>query len=302
MGIDWAKLVFDPDWLNGLDNMAKKRFGNEGLAEEAATYVVNQLSENDWGMLKDFQGTSTPETYLRTVVKRLLEDFSRRRFGRPRPPSWLLRQGETWVALWKKICLERQPKEKVIMHYAKVYSADYISDSIRTIKAKLPWCGDSCREIPSSSLQPVGDEDDLEMEDTLVSYVTPEESLHQEMLDETLWVLAKLLDTEESDADEQGEKNQLDAAIDNSGKAMLQLKERISKIKARLSFSDDEIIVLRMVFQDGVKKSVVAKAMKMTTYQVNKLIENALQTILQIFVEEGMDATAMMDLLDNYGD
>lgn len=46
--INWASLLLEPMWMQRLDSLCLKRFGQPGLAEEASTYVLNQLSKNAW--------------------------------------------------------------------------------------------------------------------------------------------------------------------------------------------------------------------------------------------------------------
>lgn len=87
--------------------MARRRFGSSGLAEEAALFVLDRLSEKNWQRLEKFSGRSSFQTYLASVTYRLLEDFARLKFGRKRAPVWIKSLGGMWRTLFRLLCLER---------------------------------------------------------------------------------------------------------------------------------------------------------------------------------------------------
>ena len=90
-----------------IDRLAARRFGSSALAEEASLFVLNRLAEDNWRRLATFSGRSSFTTFLVSVSHRLLEDFSRKKFGRRRTPLWIARLGGVWLALYRVLCLER---------------------------------------------------------------------------------------------------------------------------------------------------------------------------------------------------
>lgn len=90
-----------------VNRLAGRRFSDDILAEEAALYVMEMLEKNDWAILTSYQGSARLETFFASVVYNLLEDFSRKRFGRVRPPLWLKKLGGAWLLLYRLLCLER---------------------------------------------------------------------------------------------------------------------------------------------------------------------------------------------------
>ena len=140
--IDWPALIFEPRFMAGLERMAARRFVQPVLAEEACTAMLEALSDNDWGGLKSFSGNSAPATFAYAVAARAMEDCARRKFGRPRPPQWLQAMGQAWVRLWRMLCLERQWPETIISKLAADFVDGLISEAIRTIKQKIPRCGE----------------------------------------------------------------------------------------------------------------------------------------------------------------
>ena len=146
---DWAQLFLKPEWLSRPDRLAERRFGPGGLAEEAAAYVIQALSEDDWARCRQYKGNAKPETYLHTLANNAPEAFSRRRFGRVRAPKWLKREGPTWIELWKRLCMERQSTQQVLEAMRNSgRDRERIRHMATTIKARLPWCGSSAQEIP----------------------------------------------------------------------------------------------------------------------------------------------------------
>jgi len=89
-----------------INRLAKRRF-QESLAEEAALFVLERLQEDDYRRVRSFSGRARFSTFLASLTHRLLEDFSRARFGRRRPPRWITALGGMWVTLFELLCLRR---------------------------------------------------------------------------------------------------------------------------------------------------------------------------------------------------
>ncbi|RUM36807.1 MAG: hypothetical protein DSY50_01650 [Desulfobulbus sp.] len=90
-----------------INTLSNRRFGNSALAEEAALFVLNRLEEGNYRRLKKYSGKSKLSTFIASVSLRLLEDFSRKKFGRIRPPGWLNDLEGYWQILFHLLCLER---------------------------------------------------------------------------------------------------------------------------------------------------------------------------------------------------
>lgn len=95
--------------LEMINRLAARRFSNPVLAEEAVLFVLDGLEADNWQRLKDFAGQSSFSTYLASLTYRLLEDFSRHRFGRKRSPLWIRALGGIHTLLFRFLCLERLP-------------------------------------------------------------------------------------------------------------------------------------------------------------------------------------------------
>ncbi len=127
-----------------INNLAKRRFRSTGLAEEASLFVLEQLAENNWKRLKNFSAESSFKTYLSSVTFRLLEDFSRKKFGRKRPPGWIKKLGGIWLDLFRLLCLQRIDLTEAVERAAQVFTTETkedIEEKGLTLLEKVVDCG-----------------------------------------------------------------------------------------------------------------------------------------------------------------
>lgn len=102
---DWKEKTLDQWKL--INTLSLKRFGDRPLAEQAALAVMERLLENDGLRVKSYGGKAPFAAYIGAISWRLLEDFSRSKFGRRRPPQWIRNLGGIWLQLYRLLCLER---------------------------------------------------------------------------------------------------------------------------------------------------------------------------------------------------
>ncbi len=294
--IDWAALVFEPAWLQQLDRLALKRFTQQGLAEEASSHVIHRLSENSWSACQQFSGRAKPNTYLLTLTHNFLEEFSRQRFGRPRPPEWLKREGELWVRIWKMVCLERQLATSVIdgLTHNDQRDPGFVRSIIRTIKGRLPWCGSSAREIPAEcfdcGINGAGETD--------ISDHSTETRLQQHQWEEALLLLSQHL-LSESSAQEASADGDCPSNSHMSPKAPDQ--QQLAHFRELVNLAPQERLLLKMVYQQGLKLNLVAKSLNMPSYQPGRLLKAIHQRIADALEQANIhfDALAIEELSDH---
>ena len=68
-------------------------------AEDFESWVMLKLIENDYSRFRKFRGDSTLQTYLTTVVARLLLDYRREKWGKWRPSAKAKRLGDVATSL-----------------------------------------------------------------------------------------------------------------------------------------------------------------------------------------------------------
>jgi RNA polymerase sigma factor (sigma-70 family) len=127
-----------------VNRLARRRFSDELLAEEAALFVLEKLSADRWQSLRRYRGAAKLQTYFVTLVSRRLEDFARKRFGRVRPPQWLIKLGGIWLLLYRLLCYQRlsfnDALEIAIQRYQEESSAR-IEQIAEHILAQITSCG-----------------------------------------------------------------------------------------------------------------------------------------------------------------
>lgn len=127
-----------------VNRLARQRFLDETLAEEAALWVLEQFEAQGWKKLAEYRGSASLKTYFSSVVYNRLEDFSRKRFGRVRPPQWLKKLGGVWLYLYRLLCLERYSYGDAIYRTADqypLYKTDQIEEAADRILGAIPTCG-----------------------------------------------------------------------------------------------------------------------------------------------------------------
>ncbi|MGI9304693.1 MAG: hypothetical protein ACR2RB_18600 [Gammaproteobacteria bacterium] len=281
--VDWRSLVLDSsaEGLKLIECLAKRRFNTGVLADEAATYVLEHLSANNWQRCSQFKGNSQAKTYLQTLIVNLLEEFSRNRFGRPRPPAWLVQQGELWVKLWKELCLERQPLPALVDRYeqAELYRGSWVQQIAKVIKARIPRCGEyrfeatNVEDIAAVSDQASGgalasDPQYDAQPDSLCGY---DFELRAET--ELLFVLRAVLQAQPcAESFSQQRARQIDAEVEVSA-------NKLDKLRRALVLSDEEVVVPRMTYCDGLSKAAVSRALGLPAHRAGLMINSALNRI-----------------------
>ena len=265
--IDWPAVVFDEKMMAHIDYAASRRFPSQGLAEEATTHIINHLSHDDWARCKKFQGSAKPETYLRVVISRALEDFSHKRFGKPRPPTWLKNQGQIWVKAWKMVCLERRLLELVKSSLSDdSHTFEDVDDIVKTIKARLPWCGEVTMEVPEK----VDKEGETFSIDALGKTCSLSEFSNEQEKESCLLFLASILSGKQV-------IDNLDQITARPGLASY--RKKLNNLELHLNLSAEERLLILLVYQEGKKFSDVARALNIEGHKPARMLKIANEKI-----------------------
>lgn len=142
MAEKWKEKALD-HWAL-INRLAARRFGSASLAEEAALFVMDSLAADSWQRLQAHNGKGSFSSYLASISWRLLEDFSRTRFGRVRSPLWIQKLGGVWSLLFSLLCLERLSLSESVESAFCRYPArekNSIEDDALTLLSRIPQCG-----------------------------------------------------------------------------------------------------------------------------------------------------------------
>jgi len=129
--------------------MSYRKFTDAGAAEEAITYITEQLSKDNWRKLRMYKPVAEFKTYLMTVVSNLLIDFARKKYGRKRVPKWIQKRGVLWIKIYTLLCIEGLSNNDVTEQMADDDKNPVIVEEvIDIIKEKVKDCGKPLRQTP----------------------------------------------------------------------------------------------------------------------------------------------------------
>ncbi len=241
-----------------VNRLAAKRFQREETAEEAALYVLDKLSEDDWRRLRMFEGKSKFTTFLSSVTYRLLEDYARVRFGRVTPPKWIKELGGIWLTLFRLLCLERFSFQDAVMRLGSIrkdLSEKIIEESADHLLGELPDCGKSVQEQEYDEAVHHTDGNDL------VAEIKEKELLIQALTREIFGEL-------------QSKRNE-------------QVIEKL--LHNRLSLKPEEQLLLKLRYREGISVSEIGKMLGLNRFQVNGRLRRTLEKVKAHFNRAGCE-------------
>ncbi len=299
--INWNEVVIGKkgEGIKTIEYLAERRFNRGPLAEESVNYVLEKISQNNWQLCSGFKGNANAKTFARRIITNLLEEFSRKRFGRPRPPSWIQKQGEIWVKLWKELYLERQLLPSIIDRYASqgLYDTDWIKQVATTIKARIPSCGQAKLEaiciddIVSASNQAVMEERNNPLQQTTLTQEQDKCGYHFELSAQAEIILTLQTIMEEPLSPTLFESISTDK-IEAKAKYY---SDRLEELSRKVQLSSEEIILLRMIYRDGFSRTAAAKALGLNNYQTNLRLNDTLKRIRTAIDDCGIDLESLLE-------
>lgn len=274
MAIDWQAFIFNPeqDWIGRMEKRARQRFSDDNIADEALNYALERLSADNWKKLQSFQGRSEPGTFLYTALNNQLEDFSRKKFGYPRPPAWISRLGDFWKIIWKRLCLERENAQVLEIIYA---DHQQIKEVIQTIKSRVHDCGkfSSITSIGGTITQQE-DEPDFNLDDQIarnqshsIQNTSCPEELNQQQCQQLLAALCEVLDFDYQHLN-----------IPRAAKQFSQISKQLRKL---VKLSPLQLHILKLRYQQQLKVSAIARILMLKEHKIRRELRQSEQHLLQ---------------------
>ncbi len=248
-----------PEHLALLDRLAARRFNNATLAEEAALFALEKLNEDNGRRLNSYDGRCRFRSYFAAVVVRLLEDFSRQRFGRKRAPAWLQRLGGLWLRLYTLLCLERYDMVAAveIMNTRHQLSRPSSEEMAQTIKQQVSDCG-----------APQGQEVELTEEHGNDTDQEPEQDLHRQQQQKFFQALFHLSTT--------------DQPLPQQFQTFPALKD------LQIEINGQERMLLKLCYQDGLTVTEAGRLLGLASNQVHGKMRRLLNRLRQAFSNAGL--------------
>lgn len=248
-----------------INRLASARFTRECVSEAAALYVVNALAADNWNRVRKFNGKATFRTYLSSVVYRLLEDYSRKQYGRKKVPRWIRDMGGIWLSLFLLLCFERFPFTEAIM-IALDRRSDLKSKAVEEIAEKI------ISEVPDCG-----------------------EQQHQETVfeDHVAVEAAAGFCSKQQEEIENRQKELFAGALFQEllGQGRDEVSEAAARklLKQPVDLSDEERLLLKLCHRDGVGITEAGRMTGLTRYQVHGKMRRLYKRIRRSFEEAGCE-------------
>ena len=253
--------IYNARWTAEFINIVKKRvpYSSEN-AEETVDEVRQELAVK----LSDLKlEPDSVNAYIRSAFRNSLEDYIRKKQGYPRPPEWIKRLGAAYERIYKLLCLENRSVNDIHAIMTSLYHSTrvFVERVISEVRAGVTNCG-AWRES-------VNIDDNMHEVDEINSnqeHLTPETIL-QDM--DANAVVNTIFGNQKKIADRN---------------AML----RSLVVLRQCELTDDERLLLRMVYAEGHSVSKAARLLKLADAQTRKLLKDLLQRLNQALKDAGI--------------
>ncbi len=245
-----------------LNKLAHKRFSRPVDAEEAALYVLDAMEKDDWKRLRKSHGKSEFTAFFATVSWRLLEDFSRKKFGRHTPPKWIKEAEGIWLLLYRLLCMERFTySEALQLAQQKVNRGiKVIESAAEQILGNVTGCGTPDRT------DILFDEDDIMQGSCSSDKPTVAEKKEAELLLSAIAI--EVFD----------------------GKADVEITHSLKKIlQQKIKLSSTERLLLKLCFQEELSATQAGELLGFNRFQAHGRIRRALAGIRKQFQDAGCE-------------
>lgn len=102
-----AEILASSDILDKIEAVCKRHFYTENDRNECYIFVLDSLRAENHKRLRAYKGKSKFSTYLYSLVNSLAIDFRRKRFGRRRIPTAVVKLGKWAETVYRLVCWQK---------------------------------------------------------------------------------------------------------------------------------------------------------------------------------------------------
>jgi len=288
----YQQQVFD-HW-DLLNQLAEKRFPKRGrepsnLAEEGLLYVLNKLEENNWFRVRQYRGQASFRAFLAQTVRRLLEDFARQKFGRPRVPDEIKRLGPLWERVYKKLCWEQWSTREVIEELRTPGDQDRNPTMLQEIVAGIRGRIIDCGALAASKTERLH----ADFPESFDVEAMVESAAHTPSTED--WVVAEQRNRLFKSVAEWVIREQAAGSAATPDDSPLAIALR--QLRDALPLIPEERLLLRLVFQEGLAVTEAGRRLGLNTNQTHGRLRRLLERIRSAWQDIGLDQM-LKDLLE----
>lgn len=250
---------------DALSRLSARRFHDPNLADEALVYVTQELEKDGWKRLRAFGGRSSFKGFLLQVSARLMEDFSRKKFGRVRPNKWIRDRGGIWVQLFKILCMDRMDDDWAVDvlkdSVPQGRSESFIRKAIITLKTRVPDCGKSNMPVNTDGEFV----DDIPDGGGCQYTETPHASAEQRQRTDVMQVLRGIVEVQGDEMDG----------------ALSPLVDRLMETSSGLNLTTEDRHLLKLIYWEGLNTSAAGRSLGWTAAKTHGRLRTLLERIRQ---------------------
>ncbi len=255
------KLVF-AHW-DFLQHLARKRFPNDdNTAHLALDHVLEHLQEDDWRRVRSWQGQGKFSTFVGVLAGRSMTDYIRKAYGHQRAPKWLEERGDpVWMEAYRILIIERFERQEAFS-LLQTRHPDRHSGRLREIISEvIARCPPKIRyqDHHEASLDEVGETP------------SPDSSPESHLEIQTRELLEAL-----------------DGYIRGESELPEQVRPLVEKLRENLHLSDEDRLLLRLRFCEGLKMKQIARMLHLQGDPYKRL-NKILKTVRTACEKAGLD-------------
>jgi RNA polymerase sigma factor (sigma-70 family) len=260
---EW-QVIYTQYWTSEFNNIVRKRIP---YSSELALETMEEVRQELAIKLNELeQPPASLKAYLRAAFRNTLEDYLRKKEGYPRPPEWIKRLGSAYERIYKLLCLEQRAVNDIhsIMTNLYQFTREFIERVIREVRAGVINCG-QWRQIVSVD----NPQAEVDLLNTQSHHVASPELILQGMDASALFGAI------------------LGENVVSSANATETINKVITSIR-QCEISDDERLLLRLVYSDGQTVSAAARLINIPDAEARKLLKNVLKRLRHVLIEVGV--------------
>lgn len=226
------KLVFS-HW-NLLQHLARRRFPNDdNTAHLALDFVLEKLQEEGWHRIRSWEGKGKFSTFLGVLTGRLMTDYVRKIYGHQRPPKWLTEKKDPiWREAYRILILDRFERQEAVSLLETNHPERDRTTLERIVSEVIGHCPPRHRYQDSQGIAI----------DSIAEPASEAPSPEAELEPHPRALLEAL-----------------ESYIRGEGDLPDEARPLLEKLQARLELSDEERLLLRLRFCEGMKMAQIAK-------------------------------------------
>lgn len=135
------------DLLAKIEAVCRRRFSDVNDQNECFVFVIDRLKADNFKRLRAYKGRSKLTTYLYSLTNSLVIDFRRKKFGRRRIPSGVVKLGKWAEEVYRLVCWQKFSYDDAydFLNIDGLFTGSYIE----FVKEIEPIRKAPCRENPA---------------------------------------------------------------------------------------------------------------------------------------------------------